>query len=520
MEDLIIRGGLVVDGSGAAGVRADVAVSGGRITGIGDYSGAAAGEILDAEGLAVAPGFIDAHAHSDTAFLLDSSGASKLYQGITTEISGNCGSSPFPYPPEAAAEEPWDCASFDAFVRQFEGSGRAMAANQAMLVGHGTLRAAVMGYEDRRPTGAELERMKALLRQDLRDGAWGMSLGLEYAPGFFAGQEELRELARVVREYDGLVPCHMRSEGLHIGEALEELIGIGRETGAHVHVSHLKLDHFSVHGRAAAVWETIEQARREGVRITADLYPYTASSTTLSIRCPHWSLEGGDEMVVRHLNGDRRPEILASLRAHYFNAERAETCLVSNDCGFWPEIVGKTLREIAEDMLHTDDYAEAAAEILTRTRGGAWCVFFVMSERDMLYFLSRDTMIGSDGRALSGDPELVRGRPHPRNYGAVAEFFRLNRLHGLCSLEEAVRRVTSLPAGNIGMTRRGLLKPGYAADITVFDPETIAPRATYMAPVQLAAGVRHVVVGGRTALKDGAQTDVRAGRFLRKNRED
>lgn len=517
MEDLIIRGGLVIDGSGAAGIRADVAVRDGRITGIGDYAGTAAKRTLNAEGMTVSPGFIDAHAHSDTAFLADSSGASKLYQGITTEISGNCGSSPFPCLPERLREgDPWHCASFDAFVSRFEDSGCSMATNQVMLVGHGSLRAGVMGYEDRRPEAEEMEQMKALLRRDLRDGAWGMSLGLEYAPGFFAEADEMRELAEIVREFDGLLPCHMRSEGLKIGDALRELLGIGRETGAHVHVSHLKLDNYRVHGRAKKVWETIEQARREGVHVTADLYPYTASGTTLSIRCPNWCLEGGDEMVEKHLRGSRRDEILASLRAHYFSAERAETCLISDDCGFWPEIVGKTLREIAEEILKTRDYAEAAAEILTRTHGRAWCVFFVMSEEDMLYFLSRDTAIGSDGRALSGDPRRVPGRPHPRNYGAIAEFFRLNRVHGICSLEEAVRRVTSMPAGIVGLNDRGLLKPGLAADITVFDPRSIAPRATYMDPVRLAAGVRHVIVDGRIALENGEQTGVRAGRFLRK----
>ena len=520
MEDLIIRGGTVVDGSGAPGFRSDVAVRDGRITGIGVFSGTAAKETLDAGGLTVSPGFIDAHAHSDTAFLLDSSCASKLYQGITTEISGNCGSSPFPFPPEQeTADVPLRCASFDAFVRRFGSGGYSMATHQLMLVGHGTLRASVMGYADRRPSAGELERMKALLDRDLKAGAWGMSLGLEYAPGFFAEGDELRELARVVRKYDGLVPCHLRSEGLRIGAALRELFGIGRETGAHVHVSHLKLDHRSVHGQAEAVWNAVEQARLEGVRVTADVYPYAASNTTLSIRCPHWCLEGGDEMVVRHLRGDRRGEILACLRAHYATPEQAETCLVSNDFGYWPEIVGKTLRSVAEDLLKTGDYAEAAAEILTRTQGKAWCVFFVMDERDMRCFLSHETMIGSDGSALPGDPDRVPGSPHPRYYGAIAEFFRLNRLHRFCSVEQAVRRVTSLPAGNIGLARRGLIKPGYAADITVFDPETIAPRATYREPVQLAAGVRHVVVNGQTALKDGRQTDRRAGRFLRKTEE-
>lgn len=520
MNDLIIRGGLVIDGSGAASTRADIAIQGNHIAGIGNYAGMAAKEILDAEGLVVSPGFIDAHAHSDTAFLLDSSSASKLYQGITTEISGNCGESPFPYSPSnLSSDDPKHCVSFDNFVKQFERGRYTMATHQAMLVGHGTLRTAVMGYENRKPSSHELEQMKALLCQDLNDGAWGMSLGLEYSPGFFAETEELRELGRVVKRYNGLLPCHLRSEGLHIDEALQELFEIGRTTGVHVHVSHLKLDNFHVHGRARDVWNIIKRARQEGVYITVDMYPYTAAGTTLSIRCPHWCLEGSDEMIVQHLNGNRREEVISSLRAHYYNADRAETCLISDDFGFWPDIVGKTLREIAEDILNTEDYAEAAAEVLTHTRGKAWCVFFVMSEQDMLYFLSQDTMIGSDGYALSGDPRRVPGRPHPRSYGAIPEFFRLCRVNKLCSLEEAVRRVTSLPAGNIGLTHRGLIKPGYAADITVFDPEKIAPCATYLNPVQLATGVQHVILDGQMALKNGEQTDVRAGRFLRKTFE-
>ena len=242
------------------------------------------------------------------------------------------------------------------------------------------------------------------------------------------------------------------------------------------------------------------------------------SCTTLSIRCPSWSREGGDDAVAQALRGPRRQEVVEGIRGHYFNAERAETCLISDDAGLWPEIVGKTLRAVAEELLHTDDYAEAAAEILTRTRGRAWGIFFVMSERDMLYFLSRDIGIGSDGWALPGDPARVPFKPHPRSYAALAEFFRLAREHRLCTLEEAVRRVTSKAADMIGMVDRGRLAPGLAADITVFDPDTIAPRATYLEPIQLARGVRHVLVNGGVALEDGVQTELRAGRFLRKPR--
>ena len=512
--DLVIRGGTVIDGTGRPRFRGDVAVRDGKITAIGDLAALRGRQEYRADGLIVAPGFIDAHAHSDTAFVRDDSGASKLYQGVTTEISGNCGDSPFPAAPDNA--DPWQLASFSDFLAAFSSRGCRMAVNQALLVGHGTLRRAVIGSGSREASAAETAEMQRLLRRDLADGAWGLSLGLEYAPGCFANQRELNELGRTVAEMDGIVTCHMRSEGLRIDSALEELAQIGFSSGAHVHASHLKLDHYTVHGRAPAVWAAIEKANREGIRFTADTYPYTASATTLSIRCPRWSMDGGPKALLEHLQGPRRAEILDAIRSHYFNAERAETCLFSDDGGLWPGIVGRTLRDVAENILHTSDYAEAAAQVLLRTQAKAWCVFFVMSEQDMLYFLSRDVCIGSDGYALSGDPDKVKYSPHPRSYGAIAEFFRLTREKRLCSLEEAVRRVTGKPAHVFSIPDRGRLAVGLAADITVFDPAAIAPRATYLQPVQLAQGVRLVIVNGKTALRDGVQTEERAGQFLRK----
>ena len=508
MYDLIIAGGMVADGTGRPAYAADVAVSGGRIAAIGNLRGEAARETLDAGGLIVAPGFIDAHAHSDTGFLKDGSSASKLYQGVTTEVTGQCGMSPFP----SAQFE-----SFDALARALEDSS-GMAVNQAILCGHGSLRAAAVGLDDRAATEAEIEKMRALLARALESGVWGMSLGLEYSPGFFAGKDELHALAETVDKYGGLITCHMRNEGMEIFRAIDELAEIGRASGAHVHISHLKIDNYRMHGNAEKVWAHIEQARRSGVSLTADMYPFTASSTGLSIRCPKWSREGGDEAVARYLTGPRRAEVIEGIRTHYFNEERAATCLIGDDAGFWPEIVGKTLPEIARDILHTEDYAEAAAEILVRTHGRAGGVFFVMSEEDMLYFLGQDIGIGSDGYALPCDPEKVGYKPHPRSYGAIAEFFRLAREHGICSMEEAVRRVTSKAADMLGMKERGVLAPGMAADITVFDAGEIAPGATYMNPIAPAKGVRHVVIGGGVALRDGVQTGWRGGSFIRKPR--
>ncbi len=519
MYDLIIAGGSVIDGSGKPPFPADVALTGGVIAAVGDLRGRLARQRLDAEGLSVSPGFIDAHAHSDTAFLADTSSASKLYQGITTEVSGNCGSSPFPWAKEIFDAGSWRCASFEHFLERFDAAGHAMAVNQALLVGHGNLRRRVIGEEGRKATPAELGEMRGLLARELASGAWGLSLGLEYAPGCFADQAELNALGEVVRAHDGVVTCHMRSEGLEIDRALEELFEVGRRSGARVNISHLKLDNYQAHGRAPEVWASIERARQEGLRVSADMYPYTASCTSLSIRCPRWSLDGGDKALLSRLAGGQRQAIVEGIREHYFSAERAETCLFCDDGGLWPEIRGKTLREVAQRFCHTSDYAEAAALVLEKTRAQTGCIFFVMSEADMLYFLRQDIGIGSDGYALSADPKKLHATPHPRSYGAIAEFFRLAREKGVCPLQEAVRRVTSKPAAVFGMKGRGLLKEGYAADITVFDPALLAPRASYLQPVQLAQGVKHVIVNGRAALLDGQQTDLRPGRFLRKTEQ-
>jgi len=516
MEEIIIRGGRVIDGTGRAAFRADVAVSGGKITAIGDLSCVSAAKELDAASLVVAPGFIDMHAHSDTSFLKDTSGASKLFQGVTTEVTGQCGSSPFPASGDGEGEIR-HCASFEEFAGRFEAEGHEMAVNQAMMTGHGSLRAAVMGYADRKAAPEEIERMRQLLRADLQAGAWGMSMGLEYAPGCFADEQELAALGEVVREFDALMPCHMRSEGLRIDEAIDELTGIAKASGAKVHISHLKLDNFRVHGRAAEVWERIERERLEGVRISTDSYPFTASCTSLTIRCPRWSLEGGEEALLELLQSERRQEIVEGIRQHYFNRERAHTCLFNDDGGYWPEIVGKRLDYVAEEYLHTTDYAEAAAQVLVRTRAQAGGIFFVMDEADMLYFLSRDNGIGSDGWALPGDETLLDYRPHPRSYAALSEFFRLVRERELCTLEEAVRRVTSKAADVLGITDRGRLLEGMAADIVVFDENVIAPRASYLEPVRLSAGMRHILVNGGIAMEDGVQTAWRGGRLLRKS---
>ncbi|MBQ4157564.1 MAG: D-aminoacylase [Clostridia bacterium] len=518
MDKILIRGGWVIDGTGKDRYSADVLVENGVITKIGTIDSADNVKVLNADGMIVSPGFIDAHAHSDTCFLSDDSYAAKLYQGITTEISGQCGDSPFPCSADRISndQENFSGESFSDFVRRFHESGYKMAVNQAMLIGHGALRACVMGYEDRKPTDDEQKNMEKLLRQSLLEGAWGMSLGLEYSPGFFAGGEELAHLASIVREFDGLVPCHMRNEGIYISDAIDELCEIGKRSSARVHISHLKLDNFRVHGQAEKVWKKIEEMKESGVQISADMYPFTASCTSLSIRCPKWSREGGNDALLKRLTGEAREKVIDGIREHYFSKERAKTCMINDDGGCWPEIVSKTLDVIAEEYLHTDDYAAAAAEILIRTKGRAGCIFFVMSEEDMMYFLRRNVGIGSDGWAYSGDEAKVKSKPHPRSYAAISRFFEIARETGMCTLEEAVYRVTKKCADMIGFTDRGVLGEGYKADICVFDENDIGASSTYLTPVALSKGVMHVLVNGKIALENGRQTEERAGEYLKK----
>ncbi|MBQ3111323.1 MAG: amidohydrolase family protein [Firmicutes bacterium] len=524
MQDIIIRGGTVVDGSGAPAYVADVAVKDGRISAIGDLGDLCAEEEVDAAGLIVAPGFIDMHAHSDFSYRYDDSGASRIYQGITTEVVGNCGETPFPAQPQFLAEAAlghnttleWYAPSFAAFAQKFADGKQRIATNMALMVGHCSLRAGVMGFADRPATAAELMQMQQLLQQDLADGAFGLSLGMEYAPGFFAEADELQALGAVVQAHGGMVTCHLRNEGLHLIEAIDELLAVGESSGVPVHISHLKIDNVLAHGSAKEVWEHIEEAQRRGIKVSADMYPYIASSTTLSIRCPKWSLDGGDAALLQHLQGPRRAEVVEGIRKHYFNAKRAEACLFVDDHnGLWPEIVGKTLREVAETLLDTTDYAEAAAEVLLRTKAMANCVFFVMSEADMLHFLKQDICIGSDGYAYAADAALVPGRPHPRSYGAFAEFFRLSQDKQLCSIEEAVRRMSGKNAALAGIKDRGLLKVGLVADIAVFSAADFASEATYLQPLHPARGMRQVIINGRFALKDGVQTAHRGGIILK-----
>ena len=525
MEDIIINGGLIADGSGTEPYPGGVAVRDGRITRVGDVSDLRARETLDAAGLVVAPGFIDAHCHSDVSFIMDVRCQSRIFQGVTTEVCGQCGDSYFPCLPEKRElissraelphEEEWAAESFESFRSHVLRRGLKMSTNLCQLVGHGALRAGVMGRADRAPDKRELDAMCRLLERDLAAGAWGLSLGLEYSPGCFSDTAELAALARVVQRRGGIVTVHMRDEGQAIFDAVNEVIEIGRRSGARMHISHMKIDRPVNWGRAREVWDLIEDARREGIRLTADVYPYTASCTGITNRCPKWAIEGGVESAASFLRTERRGEILSHLAGRFPDAEWARRCLISNTYARFPEAEGKTLLEISE-MLHLP-YAEAAAELIERTGGLADCIFFSMDERDLDLFIRRDVCIGSDGKGYPLDPASVGSeKPHPRYYGAIVRFLRLAREQELCSVGEAVRRVTAAAADMLGLSDRGRLAPGLAADITVFDPAAVSDRATYLDPFQRPDGIVHVIVNGLPALRSGVETRACAGGYILK----
>lgn len=522
MQDVIIQNGTIIDGTGGPAFSGGVAVRDGLITAVGDVAALEAKRVIDAAGRAIAPGFIDAHCHSDLSFLRDDRSESRIYQGVTTEACGQCGGTYFPCLPghipaistatDAPEIDEWAAESFADFLAHAAREGKRMSTNLCQLVGHGTLRAGVMGYDDRAPTAAELAEMQRLLERDLACGAFGLSLGLEYTPGCFAKPGELHALSEVVRAHDSLVTVHMRSEGDFLIEAIHEVLDIGRATGARVHISHLKIDRPHLWGKAPDIWRLIQDAREAGVQVSADMYPYEASATGITNRCPKWAIEGGVERAAELLMGRRREEILSHLRMRFPDRTQAERCLIASTYGVLPEADGRNLHEVA--ALLGLPYAEAAAELIVRTRGNTSCIFFVMDLRDVEYFLRQDTGICSDGYGYPFDPALVSGRPHPRSYGAFTRFLRLRRERALCTLPEAVRRITGKAADMLRLSDRGRLQAGLAADITVFDPETIADMATYLDPFQKPVGVDWVLVNGLVALENGVQTGVRAGRHL------
>lgn len=526
MYDLLISNGLIIDGTGSAPYRADVAISQGDIVAIGRLEGSAQ-YTVDASGLAVAPGFIDLHTHSDISFLLDPTAQSKVRQGVTLELAGNCGSS-FCAPLQGATHEMLQArvsqytdaftptwSDFGGYLEAVQRAGATL--NLAVQVGHGTVRAAVMGMEARAASTAELAQMQSLVAESLDAGAMGFSTGLFYAPGSYAGLEEVIALAAVAAARGKLYSTHMRDEGSHnvgLFVALNEAIEVGRRTGIRVQISHVKCMGPAVWGRANDVLELFERARREGIDLAGDQYPYTAGSTSLSgALFPRWALEGGREATLRRLaDATERQQLHADITANFAKWSDPEGMTIAR---FVPDthFEGMNMVQIAAAL--GCDPAEAALRLYERAEAAV--IARAMQDTDVATIASHPLIaVGSDGSSLAADGVLAVGKPHPRSYGTyprfLAQFVRQRRL---VSLPEAVRKMTTLPASRLGLTRRGRLAPGYAADVVVFDPDTIADTATFAAPHSYPTGVAHVAVNGVLVVENGAFTGRTPGKVIR-----
>ena len=499
--DLLIVNGSIVDGTGAPSYRGDIAVKDGRIIEIGDLKGRSAKEVIDADGLVVAPGFIDLHSHGERE-IRDMPGADNyIHQGITTMLGGNCGGSPLPLGP---------------FIKEVEDIG--IAINLGLLAGHNTLRKEVMGSVNRAPTPAELTEMQTLLKQAMLDGAFGMSTGLKYIPGAYSKTDELVALAKIVSAHGGFYASHMREEGLGLIDAVEETIAIGREAGLPVHISHHKVVGKTMWGSSETTLAMIDEARRNGIDVTADQYPYTASSTGLRVIFPTWSLEGGNKQIAQRLeNPVTRAKIKAGIieNIYYDRGGGDPSRIVVATYPADKSLEGKNIAEIVK-MRGMEPTVESAAEVLMdlqSTRPGGKGIFHAMSEEDVERIMRHPHVsVASDAHVI----KFGEAMPHPRNYGTYPRVLgRYVREKNLITLEEAVRKMTSLPAARLNLKDRGVLNKGMAADIVIFDPQTIIDRAEWTKPHQYPEGISHVIVNGVAVIQNGDRTLAYPGKVIR-----
>jgi N-acyl-D-amino-acid deacylase len=523
--DLLIHDALVFDGSLAGPVRASVGIGADEIVyrGDADLRGNAV-RVIEAGGLALAPGFIDTHAHSDFTLLADPRAGGKLSQGVTTEVNGNCGMSAAPLIGRALERREEDLRELGirerwSTLQEYFGlvEQRGSGVNTANLVGHGNLRGSVVGYDDRRPSPEELAAMQGLLSGAVASGAIGLSTGLIYPPGIYSDTAELTALGRVLHEKDLIYTSHMRSEGMRLQEAVDEVIRIGREADIKVHISHIKTAGELNWHKADAVIGQLLRVRSEGLRITCDRYPYIASSTDLDSILPAWVFAGGNDDELGRLNDpSARKRIEAEIREQVSRPGYWSKIVVSSvgsEKNRWME--GMTVEAIGSRLFMDGLSAFFRIVIEERLRVGA--IFQSMHEGNLKKFLSQSfCMIGSDSSARCFDGPTAQGKPHPRTFETFPRLFgKYVREEKLLSLSEAVHKSTLLAAETFGLKRRGRIKNGYYADLVLFDPETIADRATFGEPFQQSGGIHSVFVNGVEAVSEGTLTNRLGGRVLR-----
>ncbi len=526
--DVIVRGGTVYDGTGGPPRRADVAIRGDCIAAVGSLGDATARSVVDAGGLAVAPGFVNMLSHSPVSLIQDGRSQSDIRQGVTVEIFGE--SSMGPLSPRMKAyrvqrmgdfeyEMPW--TTLAEYLQHLEKRG--IAPNVGSFVSAATVREHVVGFENRPPTPPELEEMKDLVRREMEAGAFGVTSALIYAPAQYASTEELVELARVASRYQGKFIAHMRSEGDRLLEAIDEMIRIAREASLPVEIYHLKASGRSNWGKLDAAIARVEQARKEGVRITADMYTYPAGATGFDACMPPWALEGGYDALFERLADAAtrrriRDEMVRPGAAWENICDAAGTpdnmLLVDFRSDALEPLAGKSVSEVAR--ARGQEWPETVMDLVREDRSRVGVVFFLMSEDNVRRQIRLPWVsFGSDAASLAAEGAFLRSSTHPRAYGNFARLLgRYVREEKLVTLQEAVRRLTGFPAETLGLERRGFLEPGMFADVVVFDPETVADRATFEKPHQYSVGVRHVLVNGVPVLLDGEHTGKAPGRAL------
>jgi len=526
--DVIIRNGMVYDGSGRPPVKADVAIRGDRIAAVGNLNSASAKTIVDAKGLAVAPGFINMLSHSETSWLVDDRSLSELREGVTTQIFGESSMGPLsPEMKQRRASSQGDLkfeiewTTLAEYLNYLQKRG--ISQNVASFIGAPTIREYVIGLEDKPPTPAQLDQMRELVRREMEAGALGITTALIYPPAFFAKTDELIELCKVAAKYKGKYTAHIRSEGAQLIEAVQETIRISREAGLPAEIYHLKASGEANWPKMDQVIRMIEDARKQGVKITADMYTYPAGGTGLDASLPPWVFDGGRDAAYKRLRDPAtRQKIAEAVRTptnewenlYLLSGSPDRILLASFRNDNLKPLTGKTLAEVAR--MRGKDPIETIMDLLLEDQSRIGTIYFLMTEDNIKKQIRQPWVsFGSDAASIAAEGVFLKSSTHPRTYGNFARLLgKYVRDEKVISLTEAIRRLTSLPAANLGLNHRGLLEKDMFADVVIFDSQTIADRATFDNPHQYSVGVQDVFVNGVQVLKDGEHTGSKPGRAL------
>ncbi|MCK5465844.1 MAG: D-aminoacylase [Bacteroidales bacterium] len=523
--DIVIKNGLIIDGSGGPAYKKDIGIIGNTIVAIDDLKSSTADMMIDGEGLVVSPDFIDIHTHTDIQLLVNSKAESKIHQGVTTEVSGNCGDSPFPIRDEDFQDyderifEEYgihiDWRDTDGYLRSLE--NHKISINHATLTGQGTLRSIVVGNNDVQANPEQIKEMKDLLERSMAEGSFGLSSGLEYAPGSYASTEELIALNEVVAKNGGIYATHMRSEDDHVEEAVQEALRICKEAEVSTQIAHLKACNQGNWHKIDHVLEMINDAAVSGMQITADRYPYIAYSTGLTMFLPLWSRQGSTEEILARLTDSKTAKKIE---------DHAES--KGRDIGGWDRVVisscdlkknkiweGKSVQACAQELNKTP--FEFMRDILIEENNRVSMIGFAMDENNLKKVLSSaHVMIGSDGNAVAPSGKLSEGKPHPRFYGTFPRVLgKYTREDNVFDLATAVNKMTRMPATKLGLDKRGLIAKDYYADIVLFNPETVIDNASFTDPHQFPSGIEYVIVNGKVTVENGKHTGAQAGSVLR-----